>query len=213
MINFIKNIVFIIILSISFGHAYSQDTLNIAPQSSISVFASLDISASKLKNNFGIITGVKAGTIIDKSLVIDFGFNSLISRNIKASFVDTVTNIKPTLEFTTLGAEIAYIGNPDDNLFYTAQFGFGTGQIKYNLIYSNSKAINDYYPYYQKDWFYYIEPSINFTYKANFWFRTSLNVSYRLAFDCDYQVKSDRYKSPDISTVQYKLSFLFGDFE
>lgn len=213
MINFIKNIVYLTLLVLCCNFAFAQDTISTNTQTSVSVFASLDISASKLKNDFGIITGLKAGAILNKNLVLDFGFNSLISRNIKASFVDTVTNIKPTLEFTTLGAEIGYIGNPQDKICYTAQFGFGLGQLKYNLIYSNSKGIENYYPYYKKDWFYYIEPSINFTYQASFWFRTSLNVSYRLAFDCDYQYLTDRYKSPDISTVQYKLSFIFGDFE
>ena len=139
-------------------------------------FGALVVKATSFTGGTDMMTGARAGWIVNHSFIIGGGLYVLTSASKAPSEAQTNykdRNLKLTVNYW--GTEFEYILFPE-RLFHLSVSAFlGTGNIGYIDQYDNDFNI--------KDGVYVCEPGINATININSWCRISGGASYRLISD------------------------------
>ena len=139
-------------------------------------FGALVVKATSFTGRTDMMTGARAGWIVNHSFIIGGGLYMLTSTSTAPSLARTnFENRKLKLKVNYWGAEFEYILFPESLFHLSATAFLGTGNIGYIDQYDNDFDI--------KDGVYVCEPGINATININRWCRISGGASYRLISD------------------------------
>ena len=155
-----------------------------------------------------VISGVKAGWIINKTFVIGAAYYGL-SSDITQNWVDPLNGQPPIVKFTTGGLNFEYVLFSDNIISASAEFFMGGAGI--NIEPSDKNKTHT--VFYGGDFLVW-EPQLNAIINLNEWFHISLGLSYRTTSNLDYYPKNDP-ASPDFPIKNLRglsgsLSLIFG---
>jgi hypothetical protein len=155
-----------------------------------------------------VISGIKAGWIINKTFVIGAAYYGL-SSDITQNWVDPVTGQAPMVKITTGGLNFEYVFFSDNFISGSAEFFMGGAGIN---IEPGDKS-KTHTVFYGGDFLIW-EPQLNANINLNDWFHLSLGVSYRTTNNLDFYPGNDP-AGPDFPIKNLRgftgtLSFIFG---
>ncbi len=155
-----------------------------------------------------VISGVKGGWIINKTIVLGGAFYGL-SSNITQSWVDPANGLAPLIKFTTGGLNFEYVLFSDNIISASAEFFMGGAGINFEAP-NNNKSGSVMYGGDFLVW----EPQLNAVINLNDWFHLSLGLSYRTTSNLDFYPSADP-TGPDFPIKNLRgftgsLSFIFG---
>lgn len=154
---------------------------------------------TSINDQAAVISGVKAGWIIDRTFVIGAAFYGL-SSNINQHWVNPVNDQAPSVQITTGGLNFEYVFFSGNIISGSAEFFMGGAGINIGPAYGGDFLI----------W----EPQINANINLNEWFHVSFGLSYRTTSSLDYYPSNDP-AGPDFPIKKLRgiagsISLIFG---
>ena len=185
----IKICLLLILLSITSPIVLAQHGAYIAPV----------VKFTSINEQSAVISGIKAGWIINKTFVIGAAFYGL-SSNINQKWIDPLNDQSPLVKFTTGGLNFEYVFFSDNIISGSAEIFMGGAGINIGSAYGGDFLI----------W----EPQLNSNININDWFHVSLGLSYRTTSGLDYYPSNDPagtdFPIKNLRGFTGSLSLIFG---
>lgn len=175
-------------------------------------YANFALNPSIIDKKITLLAGGSLLYNFSKNYTISIGSYNMISRNLKANFIDSVTQIKPTFEYNYFSAAFEYIFNPESLVNYSIQAKFSLGHIKYNLISIEKNLVTGYNPDYSEDWFFAVEPNVAIKYNWRSWAKFVWRLGYRLPIDVSYSYGASTYKNDKFLKPYTEICLEIGNF-
>lgn len=161
------------------------------------------IKFTKINGEFGVLTGVRGGWLIDHTVSLGFGGYGLATNSLlDAGFQDKNTY----LSFGYGGFELEYVFAHDELLHLSFVGLIGGGWVDYRFhkygVHIEDDHDND------PDYFFVAEPTINAELNVTSFFRINAGVGYRFVEGSDVKYTSDS----SLSGVSGVLQLKFGSF-
>ncbi|HPU24067.1 MAG TPA: hypothetical protein PL149_07960 [Candidatus Kapabacteria bacterium] len=164
--------------------------------------------------------GNKPSLLAGGSIVYNFGNNynlsigsyNMISRNIRANFLDTSINARPIFEYNYFSSAFEYIFNPEENFSYGIQTKFSLGHIRYNLISTEKNLLPGYNPDYGEDWFLAFEPNLSVYYNLRPWLKFLARTGWRFPFDASYSYAGNSFNNSKLRKPFCEIAVELGNF-
>ena len=160
-------------------------------------FGGPGIKISQINGQAGVMTGSRAGWIINHSFVLGSASYNLLS-NIEVPESGTAEEGYLAVDYS--GLELEYVPHWDRLVHYSIHSLFAPG-----TVYLRDR---NFYRYTSSDFIFVLEPSLSVTLNVVKFFRLSLCGSYRLVFDVETGGLADR----DLWGSGVALIFKFGKF-
>jgi hypothetical protein len=173
-----------------------QDETLITGKTRIGAFGGPIIKFTELNNQFGVLVGGRGGLIINRSLVIGGGGYGLVNDIEINDFQPPARHI---LEFGYGGIILEYINRSAKLIHLDIHSLIGGGCLCYQQAF---------YPDWQDDLFFVVEPGLDMIFNITEHFRIGLGGSYRFVNGIDL----NGLKDGDINGPAASLTFKFGKF-
>ena len=188
------------LLSLAASPLSADETLFGSPHES-GGFGALVVKAASFGNGADMMTGARAGWIVNHSLILGGGFYMLTSTSLapaEAGRHYSGRELKLTAYYW--GAEPEYIFWPQSLFHVSVSSLFGTGGFGYIDQHDNDFHITD--------GVYVLEPAVHGTLNVSTRFRVSAGVSYRLIAD----ISLVGIDNADMSGLSGTITLRFGKF-
>ena len=176
------------------------------------MFTSFSFHPMTIDGKLTYIAGARLLYHFNQHYAVGVGSFNMISRNIKADFVDDSAGTSPTLAYNFFAADFEYFFNPEDYMVFSAKSTLSLSHVSYNLISTERTTADNYYPDYGADWFVFVEPSANITLNLTRWMRTSFGLGYRIALNGDYQYGATQFGNSELSGFSGAIYLTLGNF-
>lgn len=207
----LNRVLFIIFFALSACYLYGSDELTVAPDRA--VFASFSLNPLWVDNQATLVAGARMLYRFDKSYSIGLGSYNMISRNMKADFLDSVAMANPTLEYNYFGAEFEWTFNPADFFSFSLRNNLCLGHVRYSITSTERAIAGKSATDYGEDWFYFYEPSLNLTLNLTNWLQSGAGAGWRIAFDGDYRYRNSYFGNSDLSGASLMFFVKLGNFD
>jgi len=157
-------------------------------------FGGPSLKITQLNGQAAVMTGSRAGWIINHTFVVGSSNYSLLST------VEVPNGTDYYLSLNYSGFELEYIPDSDKLIHYSIHTLFAPGSIHLKD--------DDFRRYTSNDFIYIFEPSLSITLNVVRFFRVSLSGNYRLVFDVD----TDYLTNEDLGGAGAALTLKFGKF-
>jgi len=177
-----------------------------------SFYAHLAVNPTMVSNKPCLLAGGSIVYNFNNNYNLSIGSYNMISRNIKANFLDTNINARPIFEYNYFSSAFEYIFNPDENLSYGIQTKFSLGHIRYNLISTEKNLLPGYNPDYGEDWFVAFEPNFSVYYNLRSWLKFLTRAGWRFSFDASYSYVGNTFNNNKLSKPFCEIAIELGNF-
>lgn len=206
----INSLKYLILLLILFQqNLFSNDN---SEKEGNALYASFSFHPIVINRDITYIAGGRLLYGFAENYSVGIGSFNMVSRNIKANFIDTVTGSKPVLEYNYFSGDFEYAFNPKDFYVWSAKASLNLAHVRYNLISTEKNLIEGYTPDYGQNWFFFIEPAALATLNLQPWFKISFSLGYRIALNGNYIWGNTVYNNKKLSGISSGVYFKLGNF-
>lgn len=175
-------------------------------------YANFSLNPTIIEKKAILLAGGSLSYNFSERYTVSIGSYNMISRNLKANFIDTITRTRPTFEYNYFSASFEYIFAYSNKWNYAAQTKFSFGHMRYNLISTEKNLVAGYNPDYGDDWFVAFEPNVSIKYKWRPWASFVGRLGYRFPFDANYNYQNSSYSNAKLRYPFLEILLEIGNF-
>jgi len=175
-------------------------------------YAIFSLNPTLIDKKATLLAGGSFSFNFSERYTVSIGSYNMISRNLKANFIDTVTKTRPTFEYNYFSGAFEYIFASRNDWQYASQAKFSLGHIRYNLVSTEKNLVAGYNPNYGQDWFIAFEPNIAVKYRWRRWASFAGRIGYRFPLDASYQYLRSSYNNAKMRKPFIEISLEIGNF-
>lgn len=176
------------------------------------MYASFSFNPVEINRNLSFLAGARLIYVFHGQYAVGFGSFNMISRDIKADFIDSETQTRPTLEYNFFSTDFEYFFNPGEYYMFSAKSSINLAHVRYNLISTELATTEMYSPDFGENWFVFVEPSVNLTLNLTKWMRTAFGVGYRIALNGNYVYGDSKFGNKELSGFSGGVYLFLGNF-